>query len=173
MINKIEEFNVRLNKALSFRNMKPVELSEKTGISESTISQYRSGYAKPKEKKLAIIANALDVNPSWLMGLDVPMNLPTLNVDSSVDTQRIAEALNMFNAYELATPEIKAAIDSLLRTVKPVVNNMQNTIVPTVEKIQDQLHPVVNNMQKLAKEVPHLKVSQSAHELPHLKKDNE
>lgn len=75
MINKVDEFKNRFNQALSIRNMKAVELAEKTGLSESTISQYRSGYAKPKEKKLAIIANALDVSPTWLMGLDVPMEL--------------------------------------------------------------------------------------------------
>ena len=74
MIKKIAEFKDRLNQALSMRNIKPVELAATTSISESTISQYRSGYAKPKEDKLAKISTALDVNPAWLMGLDVPMN---------------------------------------------------------------------------------------------------
>ena len=170
MVNKIEEFNVRFNKALSFRNMKPVELSERTGISESTISQYRSGYAKPKEKKLAIIANALDVNPSWLMGLDVPMKLSTLNENPIIDNERIAEALNMFEAYKLATPEIRTAIDSLLKTVKPVADSL-NAIVPAIENLQDQLHPVVENMQTVAKESPHLKEMKPTPELLHLKKD--
>ena len=74
MIEKVSDFKERFNKAISIRNIKPVELSEKTGISESTISQYRSGYAKPKEEKLALLANALNVDPTWLMGLNVPMD---------------------------------------------------------------------------------------------------
>lgn len=69
-----ETFSERLDKALAYRNMKPVDLAKLTGISESTISQYRSGYAKPKEKRLVVIANALRVDPSWLMGIDVPMS---------------------------------------------------------------------------------------------------
>ena len=73
MINKIDEFKNRLNRALSLRNVKPVELAQRTKISESTISQYRSGYAKPKADKLSLIADALDVNPAWLMGYDTPM----------------------------------------------------------------------------------------------------
>lgn len=73
MIEIVEEFKTRLNKALSIREMKPVELAKKCGISESTISQYRSGYAKPKDQRLALIANALGVQPAWLMGMDVPM----------------------------------------------------------------------------------------------------
>lgn len=75
MIEFVSTFKERLNEALFIREMKPKDLSERTGISESTISQYRSGYAKPKEDKLAIISNALDVNPVWLMGLNVPMEL--------------------------------------------------------------------------------------------------
>lgn len=73
MIEIVEEFRTRLNKALSIREMKPVDLAKKCGISESTISQYRSGYAKPKDQRLALIANALGVQPAWLMGMDVPM----------------------------------------------------------------------------------------------------
>lgn len=78
MIKKIEDFKTRLNKALAIRELRPVELAAQTGISESTISQYRSGYAKPKADKLSIISDALDVNPAWLMGLDVPMEVEKL-----------------------------------------------------------------------------------------------
>ena len=75
MIEIKEEFKKRLEYAMEKRKIRAVDLAKLTGISESTISQYRSGYAKPKEKKLAIIANALNVDPSWLMGMDVPMGI--------------------------------------------------------------------------------------------------
>ena len=70
MIEIKESFRKRLEIALSVRGIKPVDLAKKTGISESTISQYRSGYSKPKEARLVVIANALGVDPAWLMGLD-------------------------------------------------------------------------------------------------------
>ena len=73
MIEVKEEFKVRLQKALNARNMKPIDLANRTGLSESLISQYRSGYSKPKSMRLTIIADALGVSPAWLMGLDVPM----------------------------------------------------------------------------------------------------
>ena len=75
MIEKVSTFKARLNEALFARDMKPVDLSRRTKISESTISQYRSGYAEPKEEKLAKIADALKVNPAWLMGLNVMMEI--------------------------------------------------------------------------------------------------
>lgn len=67
------EIRKRLSDALSLRNMKQVELSEKTGISKGSISQYMSGYVEPKSDRIYLMAKALHVNPVWLMGLDVPM----------------------------------------------------------------------------------------------------
>lgn len=69
----IDTFQKRLEKALTIRNMKPVELHEKTGISESLISKYLSGNAIARQKKLTLLADALDVNEVWLMGYDVPV----------------------------------------------------------------------------------------------------
>lgn len=66
-------FKARFNKAISTRNIKPIELSEKTGISKSAISHYMSGYTKPKSDKLYVLSNALNVSEAWLMGYDVPM----------------------------------------------------------------------------------------------------
>lgn len=63
----------RICKALSIRGMRQVDLSEKTGIPKSAISQYCAGSFKPKQQRLFLIAQALDVDEAWLMGLDVPM----------------------------------------------------------------------------------------------------
>lgn len=68
-----DSFQNRLREAISFRNIKPVELSEKTGISESLISKYLSGKAIARQNKLFKLAIALDVSESWLMGYDSPI----------------------------------------------------------------------------------------------------
>lgn len=69
----IDTFQNRLEKALTIRNMKPVELHEKTGISESLISKYLSGNAIARQKKLSLLADTLNVNEVWLMGYDISM----------------------------------------------------------------------------------------------------
>ena len=125
MIKKVADFKDRLNEALSLKNMKPVELAEKTKISESTISQYRSGYAKPREEKLALIADALDVSPTWLMGLDVPMKaIPVLSDKYKIDAalpvfnegEDIAKAIDLYKAYSSASPDVRSAIEILLKS---------------------------------------------------------
>ena len=70
----IEDFSIRLKKALNIRNVKPIELSQKTGITKSKISSYMSGRFKAKQDNLFLISKTLDINPGWLMGLDIPMD---------------------------------------------------------------------------------------------------
>ena len=65
------ELKNRLREALYIRNMKPIELSEKTGIPKSAISQYMSGYAKPKSDRIYLMSKALNVPEAWLIGYDV------------------------------------------------------------------------------------------------------
>lgn len=79
-MNVISDFKTRFNEALSIRNIKPIELSEITGISKSTISHYMSGYTKPKSDKLYILAKALDVSETWLMGYGDSMERSSLIV---------------------------------------------------------------------------------------------
>lgn len=100
MIELKEQFKNRFSTALELRNIRPVDLSKITGISESTISQYRSGYSKPKRDRLVVIANALMVDPSWLMGFDVPM-FPRQKHDGEMGKDAEAVAIDMQEAAML------------------------------------------------------------------------
>lgn len=91
MLEIEEEFKYRLEKALSIRGMKAIDLVNKTGISESAISQYRKGLTKPKHDRLVKIADALSVNPSWLLGLDVPMEV---TIEPSIELIELASKYN-------------------------------------------------------------------------------
>ena len=64
----------RLTQAMEMREMTQADLSRKTGISEAALSHYRKGKYEPKHRQLYLIALALNVSPSWLMGLDLEQN---------------------------------------------------------------------------------------------------
>ena len=68
----MDTFKNRFNTIIRLRNIKPIELSEKTGIPKSAISQYMSGLYEPKQKNIYKLCKILDVSEPWLMGLDVP-----------------------------------------------------------------------------------------------------
>ena len=68
----IDSFQTRLNQALVLRNMKQVDLVEKTSLDKTLINKYICGVANARQQNLTLLANALDVNEIWLMGYDVP-----------------------------------------------------------------------------------------------------
>lgn len=87
-------FSERLKNALSERGMKQTELSERTGISKSSISEWLNGRYEAKADKIVLIAKALNVNESYLIGLDVPME----NEVEQSSTKTILD--NIFNKLE-------------------------------------------------------------------------
>lgn len=93
-------FSERLKNALSERGMKQTELSERTGISKSSISEWLNGRYEAKADKIVLIAKALNVNESYLIGLDVPME----NEVEQSTTKTILD--NIFNKLEKPRQEI-------------------------------------------------------------------
>lgn len=84
-IGPVEKCATRIKKALSIRGMRQYELCGKTKIPKSAMSQYISGAFEPKQDRVFLIARALDVDPVWLMGYDVPMEPkeePMIKTDS-------------------------------------------------------------------------------------------
>lgn len=71
---KITELKDRLAEALASAGMRPIELSETTGIPKSMISYYLNGKTKPKADRIFKISQALNVSEAWLLGYDVPKN---------------------------------------------------------------------------------------------------
>ena len=89
-----ESCAIRLRKALSIRNMTQAELCSKAKISKSTLSEYLSGRYEPKQDRVFILAQALNVDPVWLMGYDVPMEKkeePKTKKDSPSEPQQLTE----------------------------------------------------------------------------------
>lgn len=84
----MEEFKNRLEEALKVRGMLPVDLSRKTGINKGLISRYLKGEVLPKQSKIAEIAEALNVSPSWLLGYNVPMEPETIQLDKLTEANQ-------------------------------------------------------------------------------------
>ena len=69
---KMQDIMKRMRNRREELNMSYQTLSEKVGISKSTLQRYETGYIKNMPvDKLEEIANALQVSPAYLMGLDL------------------------------------------------------------------------------------------------------
>lgn len=129
MIKRVSEFKGRLIIALNERNMRPVDLARRAEISESTVSQYLSGYAEPKTDNLIKISNVLSFNPTWLMGLDVPKEL-------EADTRRLSnEERELVRLYNSVSYEIQVAVMGML---KASVGGQKDTDLPSLQAANDR-----------------------------------
>ena len=115
----VEPCSVRIQKALSIRNMRQSDLCEKTGISKSTLSEYLSGRYLPKQDKTFLIAKALNVDSVWLMGYDVPMEITDIK-KSSPNEPELTEGEKLMLELFRRIPEDRqqAALDLLRAALK-------------------------------------------------------
>lgn len=131
----VEDFKTRFNKALDLRNQKPIDVVNATGISESAISQYRSGLTKPKRERLTLIANHLKVNPTWLLGLDVPMEV-TKQDDSTITADEY-EIIQKYRALDHKGQQIVVSIlnrEIEHKAMKESINNRFNEYLERTKK---------------------------------------
>lgn len=101
----MNNFSSRLKEALEYRNLKPIDLSKKTNLGKSSISDWLSGRYEAKQDKVFIIAKALNVSEAWLMGLDVPMEKEKGNDILSIYNK--LEQKNKHKVYSFAKRQLE------------------------------------------------------------------
>lgn len=69
---KFEKTAKRINEAMNEVSISAKELSDRSGVSQASISQYMNGSHAPSNISAAKMAPFLRVNEVWLTGLDVP-----------------------------------------------------------------------------------------------------
>ena len=94
----------RLQQVMDERNLRAVDLHDlikplckKYGIniSKSQLSQYINDFNEPGQRRLFILAQALDVNEAWLLGFDVARERKPL---AATADERAQEFMSLFSA---------------------------------------------------------------------------
>lgn len=89
----VDTFANRLDKIMTIRNIKPIELSNKTGIAKSQISHWLAGTYKAKQDSLTVLAEFFDVDETWLMGFDVPMKSERKELSKEEELELLKDVL--------------------------------------------------------------------------------
>lgn len=97
----MSKFTERLNRAMTIRNMKPIDLANKSGVSKSRISQYMNGLYDAKQDALFKLATALDVNVAWLMGHDVSMEVDYSTLHKEIEICEQVQNIYGKDAFDL------------------------------------------------------------------------
>lgn len=115
----MDSISNRIKTAMDMYNLKQSDLVVRTGISKGALSSYITGRYLPKQNNIHLIAKALNVSESWLMGADVPMNrtltkssavtinvlgrvaagIPIDAIEEIIDTEEITEELAKTGDY--------------------------------------------------------------------------
>ena len=100
---KMQDIMNRMKSRREELNMSYQTLSEKVGISKSTLQRYETGYIKNMPvDKLEDIAKALDISHSYLMGWDEPAKPTTLaaHFDGDEYTEDELKEIRQFAEFE-------------------------------------------------------------------------
>ena len=89
------QFINRLKSIMKERKITQTELAKRTGIRQSSISDWLNDRYEPMQDKVYIIAKALNVSPAWLLGYDenIPTNEQSSNYYLDAETAEYAEML--------------------------------------------------------------------------------
>ena len=96
----------RMKSAMKDNGMNARELSKRCGLSEASISRYLSGNMTPRVNAISKMAEALRVDPVWLMGYD-----ESPAPEFSFETGKIAMLI------ECMTPEEKNEVDNFVKYI--------------------------------------------------------
>ncbi len=141
-----DEFKDRLNNALEIRNMKAVELSDATGISKARISQYVNGVYVPKSKATYSIAKALNINETWLMGYDVPMERSNVSEKSNAEILPTSE-IRMIPVFETVSAGFGAYASSDIVDYMPlyIENDYEAEETLCIKVKGDSMYPKIED----------------------------
>lgn len=115
-----KDFSSRLRYAMQYSGMRATDLSEFTGISRATISEYMSGRYVPKQRNLGRLAKVLHVQPTFLMGLTEfsPAEKPSFAEKPEAVELNTQEKL-MLARYRALNDDQRKVVDALMSGLSP------------------------------------------------------
>lgn len=106
-------FADRLNLALKSKNISAAALSRQTGISKGMLSDYLHNKHVPKQDKVYILAQALQVNTQWLLGYEDNME-PQQKKDTGTAHKITSKDIFTANGQKITGQEILDLINERL-----------------------------------------------------------
>ena len=104
----------RIAEALAYRSMSASELADKSGLNKSTVFRYLKGDRIPRAEAVEKMATALNVDPSFLIGYNVPMIPSETSVDFAVINENQELVLLIEQLPESDKQALKGIVEALL-----------------------------------------------------------
>lgn len=109
-----KELIKRLKMLMTEREITAAELSRRSRIRASSISDYLKGKYEPKQDKIDLIAEALSVSPAWLMGYETKSDYHVDAQDKTLMIQVSPTEQQHIKKYRKLSPAGKKEVDHYL-----------------------------------------------------------
>lgn len=111
-----KEIGLRIMSAREAANLTKKDLASKVHVADSTIMRYEKGQInKIKMPIIEAIANALDVNPLWLLGKSNLQSIDSfLNTISQNNLCLTETEKDLIKKYRALSPAGKATVDAVI-----------------------------------------------------------
>lgn len=111
----------RIYKYLAERKMSQIEFSKRTGISQSTISDWRRKGTNPSSDKIMIICDVLEVSPLELLtGVDGASPDKEENADFVVLNKKSGE-YQMLETYRQLDADARKRVEGYMAALKDMI----------------------------------------------------
>lgn len=125
MTEKVSTSQKRIAEMMKVFNISQSDIVRKTKIPKSTLSNYLNGKRTPDQEHLSILADPYGINPAWLMGYDVPMELRHDYTDAKdeifieiqkrgLSEEQIKSVMHFVDLFLKLPPDKQKAIENLL-----------------------------------------------------------
>ena len=137
----------RIEELMKEKHCRMADVAKGSGVSYSTLTDWKAGRYTPKIEKIIRIAQFFDVSPAYILGntndphgqIDdstvifigtpegsrdeyirdavesVEKYYANKKTDHSYDAEQIAKALELYEKYQKAIPQVQAAVETLLK----------------------------------------------------------
>lgn len=129
----MSDFVKRLNQLMNENNISQNKLSEITGITQSSISDWANGKYKPRQDKVYLLSEALKVSPAYLLGYSDNKNLDQKSITNN--TSKIDKLFNQLN--DEGKEKAIAYTQDLVDSGKYAIESL-----PSVEEMIDYLKEI-------------------------------
>lgn len=119
------EFRERLVKTIKEKGLNESRLAKKTGISPSTIANYRNGITQPDKTKLKIICQELGVSMKWMLTGIEDENMTSENNPGYQKADQIILSDSGIEAMYSLALEMHGLKDTLKESIKEIVKEVQ------------------------------------------------
>lgn len=109
--NESKLTSARLSEAIADNSLRPIDVSEKTGISKGALSHFLKGTRIPSRDSAEKLGKVLSVNPVWLMGFNVDKYLPITTTNHDKYTSQALDYFNQLNDLQ------KESIINLMKSI--------------------------------------------------------